>query len=104
MQDGTELANWVQNELQSQLAHDLLTMYLRDDTVEDPTGVIALWQGLWNHLNDIDKERLWGRLKQAVEDILDDARVVINLRNQEDMVNFIVWPQSDYVHAIRDQI
>ena len=67
--EGRAIARWVQDDLCAQLAHDLLTMYLRDEEVENVSGVVGLWQELWHRSDDDQKRNLWNRLAQAVETV-----------------------------------
>lgn len=101
-QDGAAVARWVQEGHVPQLAHDLLTIFERDNEVNDVSGIIGLWRGLWDRLDDQTKERLWHRIEEAVQATLQDADRA--LRTPEEWVRLIVWPSSDLEHTSRDRV
>lgn len=101
-QNGKALAPWIQEELCPQLAHDLLTIFERDDEIEGISGIIGLWQGLWNRVDDPTRRRLWDRLERMVRAILFDENR--SLRTPEELVRLIVWPGPEDEYPSRDRI
>jgi hypothetical protein len=100
--DSRDLARWIQDNLCPQLAHDLLTILLRDDEVQDASVIISLWRGLWHRLKDDQREHLWNRLERAIPTILQDDGAA--LLTPEKLVQVIVWPPSDEIHEARDRV
>jgi hypothetical protein len=102
-QDGTTIANWVQDTLCPQLAHDLLTIFSRNDEVKDISGIVGLWRELWSRLDDLSKQRLWDRIERIVQTVLQEDEEIA-LRTPEELVRLIVWPHPDDEHQSRDRI
>ncbi len=99
---GEPIAQWVQEDLRSQLAHDLLTIFERNDEVPDVSGIIGLWRGLWNRVDEATQQRLWNRIERIVQSILSDVDNA--LRTPEELVRLIVWPDPDTECLPRDSI
>ncbi|MGB9880867.1 MAG: hypothetical protein ACPLRM_08905, partial [Anaerolineae bacterium] len=100
-QEAETIVRWVQEGLCAQLAHDLLTIFERNDDVRDVSGIIEMWQGLWNRVDEPTRQRLWGRIERVTEAILQDENA---LRTPEEMVRLIVWPNPDDDHPVRDRV
>jgi hypothetical protein len=100
--DGEAIALWVQEDLCPQLAHDLLTIFERDDEVTNVSGVIGLWQGLWNRVDEATHQRLWNRIERIVQNTLSDVDPA--LRTPEELVRLIVWPAPNVECPPRDRI
>lgn len=101
-QEGETIAPWVREDLCPQLAHDLLTMFERNDEIKDVLGIIGLWRGLWNRLDGATQQRLWARVERIVQAILQETEAA--LRTPEEAVRLIVWPNPDDEHPSRDRI
>lgn len=99
---GETIAFWVQEDLCPQLAHDLRTIFERDDEINDVSGVIGLWRGLWNKLDELTQQRLWARVERIVQATLQETEAA--LRTPEETVRLIVWPNPDDEHPARDRI
>lgn len=99
-QDGKTIAAWVQENLCPQLMHDLLAIFERDDEVRDVSGIIGLWRGLWNRVDDLTRQRLWDRIERIVRAVLHEADR--SLRTPEEWVKLIVWPNPGDEHPSRD--
>jgi hypothetical protein len=102
-QEGRAITRWVQDDFCAQLAHDLLTMHLRNETIKDASGIAGLWRGLWSRIDDDQKRHLWNHLERAVQSVLQDEQET-HLRTPEDLVRLIVWPSPDEDHEARDRI
>ena len=102
-QDGTAIARWAQDSLCRQLAHDLLTIFSRNDEVKDISGIVGLWRELWSRLDDPSRQRLWDRIERIVQPVLQGGEEVA-LRTPEELVRLIVWPHPDDEHQPRDRI
>jgi hypothetical protein len=102
-QDGTTIACWVQDALCPKLAHDLLTIFSRNDEVKNISGIVGLWRELWDRLDDPIKQRLWDRIERTVQTMLQEGEEA-TLRTPEELVRFIVWPHPDDEHQSRDRI
>jgi len=100
--DGEAIAQWVQEALRPQLAHDLLTIFERDDEVTNVSGIIGLWRGLWNRVDEATRQRLWNRIERIVQNTLRDVERA--LRTPEELVRLIVWPAPDAECPPRDRI
>lgn len=100
--DGETIAPWVREDLCPQLAHDLLTIFERDDEVSDASGIIGLWRGLWDRLDELTQQRLWGRIERIVEATLQEVETA--LRSPEEIVRLIIWPNPDDEHSSRDRV
>jgi len=100
--DGEAIAQWVQEALRPQLAHDLLTIFERNDEVTDVSGIIGLWRELWNQLDEATQQRSWDRIKSVAQKTLFD--VDEDLRTPEELVRLIVWPAPDVECPPRDRI
>jgi hypothetical protein len=100
--DGEAIAQWVHEGLCPQLAHDLLTMFEREDKESDVSGIIGLWRGLWNRLDAETQQRLWDRIERIVQNTLSDVDNA--LRTPEQLVRLIVWPAPDAECPPRDRI
>lgn len=87
------IARWVQENLCAQLAHDLLTILELDDDVNDVSGIMGLWRGLWNRVDEATQQRLWNRIERIVQSMLSDVDNA--LRTPEELVRLIVWPIPD---------
>jgi hypothetical protein len=101
-QDGETIAQWVQNDLCQQLAHDLLTIFERDTDVKNASGIIGLWRGLWNRVDEVTQQRLWNRIERIVQNTLSDLDNA--LRTPEELVRLIVWPDPNAEYPPRDRI
>ncbi len=102
-QEGAAVAQWVEEGLCSQLAHNLLTIFSRNNDVENISGIIGLWHGLWGRLDDISRQRLWNRIiEEIARDVLEGNEAA--LRTPEELVRLIVWPQPDDTHPSRDRV
>lgn len=99
---GEPIAQWVQEDLRPQLAHDLLTIFERNDDVTDVSGIIGLWRGLWNRVDEVTQQRLWCRIEKIVQNTLSDVDNA--LRTTEELVRLIVWPAPDAECSPRDRI
>lgn len=99
-QDARVLADWVREDLCSQLAHDLLTIFKRED--RDISGVIGLWRGLWNRVDDSTRQRLWDRIEGMVPAVLTGDENTP--RTPEELVRMIVWPNPGDEHPARDRV
>ncbi len=100
--DGEAIAQWVHEDLCPQLAHDLLTMFEREDKESDVSGIIGLWRGLWNRLDAETQQRLWDRLERIVQNTLSDVDNA--LRTPEQLVRLFIWPAPDAECPPRDRI
>jgi hypothetical protein len=100
--DGEAIAQWVQEALCPQLAHDLLTIFERNDGVTDVSGIIGMWRGLWNRVDEATHQRLWSRIERIVQNTLSDVDNA--LRTPEELVRLIVWPDPNTKHPLRDRI
>jgi hypothetical protein len=100
--DAEGIAKWVREDLCPQLAHDLLTIFERNDDVTDVSGIIGLWRGLWNRVDEADRQRLWDRIERIVQNTLRDVDGA--LRTPEELVRLIVWPAPDAECPPRDRI
>jgi hypothetical protein len=100
--EGRAIAPWVQDALCPQLMHDLLTIFERNDEVDDISGIVGLWQGMWGRVDDLTRQRLWDRLEKGVRNTLDEQEKA--LRSPEDWVRWIVWPDPGDTHPSRDRI
>jgi hypothetical protein len=100
--DAEGIAKWVWEDLCPQLAHDLLTIFERNDDVTDVSGIIGLWRGLWNRVDEADRQRLWDRIERIVQNTLRDVDGA--LRTPEELVRLIVWPAPDAECPPRDRI
>jgi len=100
--DGETVAQWVREDICTQLAHDLLTIFERDDGVTDVSGIIGLWRGLWNRVDGATRQRLWNRIEGIVQNTLSDVDNA--LRTPEELVRLIVWPDPDTECPPRDSI
>jgi len=100
--DGQAIAQWVQEDLRPQLAHDLLTIFERNDEVTDISGIIGLWRGLWNRVDEATQQRLWNRIERIVQNTLSDVDNA--LRTPEELIRLIVWPAPDVECPSRDRI
>jgi len=100
--DGEAIAQWVQEALRPQLAHDLLTIFERNDDVTDVSGIIGLWRGLWNRVDEATQQRLWDRIERIAQNTLSDVDNA--LRTPEELVRLIVWPATDAECSPRDRI
>jgi len=99
---GEAIARWVQEDLCPQLAHDLLTIFERNDEVTDVSGIIGLWRELWNRVDEATQQRLWDRIERIVQNTLRDVDRA--LRTPEELVRLIVWPALDAECPPRDRI
>jgi|GEM_PF-1138934 hypothetical protein len=105
--DAEGIAKWVREDLCPQLAHDLLTIFERDDFERDDevtnvSGIIGLWRGLWNRVDEATRQRLWNRIERIVQNTLRDVERA--LRTPEELVRLIVWPAPDAECPPRDRI
>jgi len=98
--NGEAIARWVQEDLCPQLTHDLLTIFERNEDVAD--GIIGLWQGLWNRVDEATQQRLWNRIERIVQNTLRDVDHA--LRTPEELVRLIIWPAPDAECSPRDRI
>lgn len=101
-QEGRAIARWIQDDLCGQLAHDLLTIYLRDEEIDNVSGIVGLWQELWPRIDGQQKGHLWNRLEHVVQNVLQDEQGSI-LRTPEELIRLIVWPSPDEDHEARDR-
>ena len=99
---GEAIARWVQEDLCPQLAHDLLTIFERNDEVTNGSGIIGLWRELWNRVDEATQQRLWDRIERIVQNMLCDVDRA--LRTPEELVRLIVWPAPDAECPPRDRI
>jgi hypothetical protein len=97
------IAEWIDDDLCAQLAHDGFTMYLRDEEIEDSSGLVGLWQSLWPRIDEQQKKHLWNRLEQAVQTVLQEEEGAGH-HTPEDLVRLIVWPPPDEANENRDRI
>jgi hypothetical protein len=102
--DGEAIAQRVQEDLCPQLAHDLLTIFERNNEVTDVLGIIGLWRGLWNRVDEATHQRLWDRIKSVAQNTLSESDVDNALRTPEELVRLIVWPAPDAECPPRDRI
>jgi len=100
--DGEAIAQWIQEDLCPQLAHDLLTIFERNDDVNDVSGIIGIWRGLWNRVDEATQQRLWNRIEMIVQNTLSD--VDLAPRIPEELVKLIIWPAPDAECSPRDRI
>ena len=100
--DAEGIAKWVREDLCPQLAHDLLMIFERNDDVTDVSGIIGLWRGLWNRVDEATRQRLWNRIERIVQNTLRDVERA--LRTPEELVRLIVWPALDAECPPRDRI
>jgi hypothetical protein len=100
--EGRSIAKWIQEDHCPNLAHSLLDIFLRGDDVEDVSGIVGLWQGLWDRIDDNQKSHLWVHLENATRDALQHTEG--GLRTPKELYDFIVWPSRDEEHQARDRI
>jgi hypothetical protein len=100
--DAEGIAKWVREDLCPQLAHDLLMIFERNDDVTDVSGIIGLWRGLWNRVDEATRQHLWDHIERIVQNMLCDVDRA--LRTPEELVRLIVWPAPDAECPPRDRI
>jgi len=100
--DAEGIAKWVREDLCPQLAHDLLMIFERNDDVTDVSGIIGLWRGLWNRVDEATRQHLWDHIERIVQNMLCDLDRA--LRTPEELVRLIVWPAPDAECPPRDRI
>jgi hypothetical protein len=100
--DAEGIAKWVREDLCPQLAHDLLRIFERNDDVTDVSGIIGLWRGLWNRVDEATRQHLWDHIERIVQNMLCDLDRA--LRTPEELVRLIVWPAPDAECPPRDRI
>ena len=100
--DAEAIAQWVQESLCSQLAHQLLTIFESDNDVTDVSGIIRLWRRLWNRVDEANQQDLWDHIESIVQNMLCDVDRA--LRTPEELVRLIVWPAPDAECPPRDRI
>jgi hypothetical protein len=100
--DAEGIAKWVREDLCPQLAHNLLTIFERNDDVTDVSGIIGLWRGLWNRVDEATRQHLWDHIERIVQNMLCDLDRA--LRTPEELVRLIVWPAPDAECPPRDRI
>ncbi|PMB33864.1 hypothetical protein CEN47_09905 [Fischerella thermalis CCMEE 5319] len=66
------------------------------------SGIIGLWRGLWNRVDEVTQQRLWCRIEKIVQNTLSDVDNA--LRTTEELVRLIVWPAPDAECSPRDRI
>lgn len=103
IQEGERIASWLHEDLYPQLAYDLLTMFISNDDIKNVSGIIGLWHKLWSRLDDAQQRRLWNRLEQSVQAVLEDE-TGNTLRTPEQFAQLICWPSTDDEHKVRDRI
>jgi len=100
--EAERIAKWVHENLCPRLAHKLLTIFERNDEVTDVSGIIGLWRGLWNRVDEANRQRLWNHIERIVQNTLRDVDRA--LRTPEELVRLIVWPALDAECPPRDRI
>jgi hypothetical protein len=95
------LADWIDPQIRLEVAHDLLSIFLNDQEVDNLEGVRALWRDIWDKLGSNQQGSLWERLERAVDKALDDQS---SIPSPEEIFGYIVWPLADENNPHRDRV